>query len=258
VALPPLTPWDCRLFGRAALSSALVLGIVLLVTATTDEGGIAWTERVSRTLPLAPACAAVGAWATLGPARARGETLALQALGRSPGEVAAAAALGAALVALVAGAALAWTPAVDVGAFFPRAVRASTWVWNQGGFEDRARGLRIGADGAPLLVSWSGVPPSAAVPAYGRAAAGLAIAMAGLALPLLVAHAILVGGDRGGARGGREWRRNLAGAVRAGCALTLAVVIFQAAAAERLPALTGVLPSVALLADALWRYRAAP
>ena len=49
------TRWDRRQLVRAALTTVLTLGLAWLVTAATDEGGVAWGERAGRTLPLAPA-----------------------------------------------------------------------------------------------------------------------------------------------------------------------------------------------------------
>src|ERR1700722_19834927 len=91
------TVWDTRQLARAALAATLALGLSWLVTAATDEGSVAWGERAGRTLPLAPLCAAVGAWVALAPVMARGETVALGALGRSRAQIAAAAVVGGAL-----------------------------------------------------------------------------------------------------------------------------------------------------------------
>ena len=55
------TRWDARVFARSAVVAGLALGLAWLVTAATDEGGVSWGERAGRTLPLAPACAAIGA-----------------------------------------------------------------------------------------------------------------------------------------------------------------------------------------------------
>ncbi len=96
------TVWDARVALRAVAVAALAFGMAWVVTATTDEGGLAWGVRIGRSLPVAPACAAVGAAIALAPARARGELRALASLGRSPFESAFAAAVGGAVVALVA------------------------------------------------------------------------------------------------------------------------------------------------------------
>jgi len=223
----------------------LALGLSWLVTAATDEGSVAWGERAGRTLPLAPLCAAVGAWAALAPVMARGETVALGALGRSRAQIAAAAVGGGALVALAAAAAVGVLRGVDVTGFFPTATHASAWSWSGTGFVDPLHGFRVGADGTPTRIAAVAGRGITGIPAFGRAAASLMTAMAGLALPLLLAHTML-------ARA-----RALPVILVAGLAVVSSVVIFQAAAAGRLPAALGVLPALVLLGVAVRRYRGA-
>ena len=99
-----MTAWDARTFARGLAIALATLGIAFVVTAASDEGGIAWGERAGRALPIAPVCAAVGAWLALAPGRARGEDVALAALGRSPWERHAAAIVGGAAVRRARGA----------------------------------------------------------------------------------------------------------------------------------------------------------
>jgi hypothetical protein len=187
----------------------------------------------------------VGAWVALAPVRARGEALALEALGRSPAQIAAAAAAGGALVAIAAAMLLgAGGRAVDVEGFFPSATHASAWTWDGSAFVDRIQGLRVGADGAPERAAVEPAAVLAGIPPFGRASAAVATALAGLALPLLVARAALVRA------------RALPVALAAGAALAASVVVFQAAAARLVPAWLGVLPGLVLLAEAVRRYRA--
>src|SRR5258706_6393188 len=94
-----VTRWDANVLSRAAIVAMLALVLAWLVTAATDEGGVAWGERAGRTLPLTPFCAAIGAWGALAAVRSRGEALALEALGRPPAEVAMAPVAGGRLVA---------------------------------------------------------------------------------------------------------------------------------------------------------------
>jgi hypothetical protein len=240
--------WDGQKLVRAALVAGLALLLAWLVTAATDEGGLAWRERAGRTLPLTPLCAAVGAWVALAPVRARGEALALEALGRSPAQIAIPAVLGGALVAVLAAALLgAGGRAVDVEGFFPTARHASGWAWDGGGgggaFVDRTQGLRVGADGAATRVAAAAATALAGVPVGGRAAAAVATALAGVALPLLVGHAAFLRAS--------AWRL----AVAAGAALAVSIIAFQAAAARLLPAWLGALPPLVLLAFAVRRYR---
>jgi hypothetical protein len=229
----------------------LALGLAWVVTAATDEGGISWGERAGRTLPLTPACAAVGAWAALAPGRARGEALALAALGRSRAQVAAAAVVGGALAAFVAAVTIGLMRAVDVAAFFPTAAHASTWVWQEGAFADRAQGLLVGVDGAPVPLTPEAWAVAASIPRFGRAAAALAIASAGLAVPMVLAHALLAPREAAG-------RGAVAGMLASGAAVLGSIVLFQAAAAGHVPALLGGAPPSVLLAFAVLRYRVLP
>lgn len=254
--LERLTLWDARLFARAVAVTLLALGLAWLVTAATDEGGVTWGERAGRTLPLAPACAAIGVWVALAPATARGESKALAALGRSRLQVAGAAVAGAALACVAVSLVLAVSPGIGAKGFFPTAPRANEWRWDGLAFVDRARGAFVGPDGAPEMIATQGADetgPFGSIPPHGRAAAALALVVAGLALPLLVAHRML--SRPAERRVGREDGKAL---LAAGAAVAASVVLFQAAAARQGSALLGVLPPAGLLAFALQRYRAAP
>lgn len=238
-----LTRWDRRQLVRAALTTLLTLGLAWLVTGATDEGGVPWGERAGRTLPLTPLCATVGAWVALAPALARGEALALEALGRSRAQIAAAAVAGGAVVAFAAAAGLGLARGVEVAGFFPTATHASAWTWTGTAFVDSLHGLRVAADGAPVRVAAEAGTALARIPAYGRSTAAAVTAMAGLALPLLLARALL------------ERSRALPLVVAAGAAVGASVLLFQAAAAGHVPAALGGLPTLALLAFAVRRYR---
>src|SRR5579871_4525753 len=108
-----MTRWDVHALLRAAGMAVAALALGWVLTAATDEGGVSWGERAGRTLPLTPLCAAVGAWGALAPVRARGEALALEALGRTRAQIAGAAVAGSAAVALVAALAMATVHAVS-------------------------------------------------------------------------------------------------------------------------------------------------
>ncbi len=254
--LERLTHWDARLFARAAAVTLLALGLAWLVTAATDEGGVPWGERIGRTLPLTPACAAIGVWVALAPATARGESKALAALGRSRLQVAGAAVAGAALACVAASLVLVAAPHVGAKGFFPTAPRADEWRWDGSAFVDRARGVFVGPDGAPDVVT-SPAPDGAgahvSMPPHARGAAALALVMAGLAMPLLVAHTMLT---RPAAR--RVGRDDGKAVLAAGASVAASIFLFQAAAAREGPALLGALPPAMLLVFALQRYRAAP
>jgi hypothetical protein len=253
VAVARWTEWDTRNFGRAVGAAAAALVIAWLVTAATDEGGVAWGERAGRTLPLAPLCAAIGASAALAPVRWRGEAGALAALGRSRLEVAAGAVAGGAAVAIAAALVIGLARHVNVAGFYPTATHPSAWRWDGSGFVDPVRGLRVAADGAPRQVPVEAGALAASLPAHARAAAAITTALAGLALPLLLAHTLLSGTpDR------RFDRRDALVAAAAVAAMAASIVLFQAAATRQLPAIVAAVPALALLALAFQRYRVAP
>lgn len=245
------TRWDVFVLLRAAAVGAVALGMAWLVTAVTDEGGLSWGERAGRALPITPLCSAVGVWAALAPVRARGEALALGALGRSPGQMVGAAVAGGALVALVAALAVGTLRSVEVSGFFPTAAHANAWSWDGGAFTNRAEGLRVEADGAPTKLPGPREPSFATtIPAHGRAAAATTTAVAGTALSMLVAHAILGGGYAPRRRA--PWATLLAMTAAA-----MNVVLFQAAAVRHVPAMVGALPWLGVVLLAYWRYREA-
>jgi hypothetical protein len=247
------TAWDTQVFGRAAGAAAATLVLTWLVTAATDEGGVPWSERVGRTLPLAPLCAALGVSAALAPVRWRGEAGALAALGRSRAQIAAAAVAGGALIALAAALFIGLMRRVDVAGFYPTATHASSWRWDGSAFVDAVRGLRVAADGMPVRVPIAQGAAIAALPVHARAAAALTTALAGLALPMLLAHALLSRPPDT-----RFDRRDGWIAVAAIASVAASVVLFQSAAAHQLPALSAAAPALVLLALAIQRYRAAP
>jgi hypothetical protein len=250
------TLWDAIVVARAAATALVAFAVACLVTAATDEGGVGWLERASRTLPVIPLCAALGAWAALAPVLARGEALALEALGRSPAQIGIAAITGAALVALIVSVFLGASRSIDVAGFYPLVHHASSWHWDGGDFVDESRGLRVLADGAPVRSPPAGGAraPSVSVPPHGRAAAGLALAGAGMALPVLVAQTLLTGA---GPRKGRGLPPGLRAVIAAGVSVVASVALFQAAAVRYVPAVAGALPPLLLLAFALLRYREA-
>ena len=238
------TEWDTRAFARGAAIAALTLALVAVVTAASDEGGLAWGVRAGRTLPLAPVCSAVGAWLALAPARARGDDRALAALGRSPWGREGAAVAGGAVIALVASIAIAGIARVNVSGFYPRAEESIHWTYNGGGFTSDDGRWRIGPDGVPSVkpASIAGIAAEG-IPRLGRVSAAIATAALGLALPMLIARA--------------RSRRAAAialGAIGAGALAT--ILAFQAAAAALASALVALLPPLLLLAWAASRYRA--
>jgi hypothetical protein len=258
-----VTRWDAVVFARAAVVAGLALALAWLITAATDEGGVPWGARAGRTLPLTPVCAAIGAWGALAPVRARGEVRALEALGRSRVQIAVAAIAGGAAVALAAAVVVGAIRVVDVAGFYPSALHASAWHWQDGAFVNRALGLTVDAGGTPArFAPPADAHPLAGIPHGGRAAAAIATALAGVALPMLLAQLLLArhAGPAAGERlgDGRAVSSARWPAVAAAAAIALSVMLFQAAAVRLVPALTATLPPAALLAFAVGRYRASP
>jgi hypothetical protein len=162
----------------------------------------------------------------------------LALLGRPPFAASAAAIAGGVVVAWGAALAMALASQVDVAAFFPTARGPEVFVSVGGGeFENEATGLVVRADGTfrSAPEARSAPLPSPSVPPLGRAAAAVASALAGAALPLLVART---------ARGSRLER----GAVVA-LSASASVLLFHAVAAGLLGAMVAALPSLVLL---LW------
>jgi len=253
-----LTRWDTRVALRALVLGAIAFLVAWLVTATTDEGGIAWGVRAGRTLPIAPVCAAIATAIVIAQARARGEVRALEALGRSPAENAIAAVAGGAATAVVAALVMAASAKVDVDGFFPVARHGVTYAFVEGGFVDRASGWRIEADGAIARVDADpSASASASLPRHARNAAALSTGLSGIALPLLAAHLLLT--RPLAASGARRARFGRGSPLRAfavvAAAAVASILSFHAAAVGRIPALVASLPMALLLAAALFRYR---
>ncbi len=248
-----MTAWDLRTFARALGATLIGIVVVWLVTAASDEGQLTAGVRAGRTLPLAPLCSAIGAALALGTARVRDETRALEALGRSPGQSARSAAIGAALPSILIGIAIASSSVIDVSGFYPRAPRGDTFVYEDGAFSSPTLGVRVTADGEPRAIEGHGTTDDEGLPPHARAAAATATAIAGVALSLVAARAILRVSLLH--RRGRRRRRIVAGVQVFACVL-FTLVAFQAAAARVAPASFAMAPPALLLAVALLGYRA--
>jgi hypothetical protein len=230
------TAWDARQAARAAAFAFLALVLAWLVTAATDEGGIGWGERAARVLPLAPACAALGTWLGQAPGWGRGEGRVFASLGRSPLATSVSSVLGGATLAWVAALLITFAARVDVGGFFPVAHAPDAFVVrSDGGFLDAASGYAILRDGSlfpgPAIARPRVAGPP--LPPGGRAAAGLATGLSGLALPLLAARA---------ARGSWLQRGGMVALAAAS-----SILLFQAAAARLTGAWVAAVPSLLLL-----------
>lgn len=248
-----MTAWDLRTFLRALVATLIGIAVVWLVTAASDEGQLTVSVRAGRTLPLAPLCSAIGAALALGTARVRDETRALEALGRSPGQTARAAALGAALPSLLIGIAIGLSSIIDVSGFYPRAPRGDAFVYADGAFTSPTLGVRVTDDGEPHPIAGRRTSADDELPRHARSAAAFATAMAGIALSLVAARAVLRVSLLH--RRGRRRRRAAAAIQVFACAL-LTLVAFQAAGARVAPASLAMLPPAVLLGTALLGYRA--
>ena len=244
--MPSLTPWDQRAIAKSAALTSTLLVLAVLVTAVTDEGGVAWGERVSLTAPLSPVCAALAVALSLSGRDRRGEGRALEALGRSPFACGAGAAAGALAVGLVVAVLLLVDARLSVSAFFPTVHATGPYTFDGGVFTNVRTGWRVMADGsialppagqpAPTMASQASA--GAVLSAYARPCAALltALASAGFVATVVVA------------RPGHRGRAVLLLLATAGCS----VFFLQAAAAGRVPVLVVPVPSTLLLLGAAW------
>jgi hypothetical protein len=248
-----VTTWDVAAALRAAALASGALILAWAITAATDEGGVSWGERAGRALPFAPVCAAVGAWLALAPGRARGEDRALAALGRSPWQRSAGAVVGGSAIAVACALAIAGAPAIDARGFFARVAEPTHWRFEAGTFVSDAAPMvawRVSSAGEPARVETQGAPaaaapaPFATVPPHGRLWAGLATALAGIALPMLAARA--------------RRRSAVRFALLAVMCAVLTALAFQASAVGRARPFVVALGPLLLVALAVWSYRSAP
>lgn len=179
------TRYDRSMMLRGCALTCAVAVVALVLSAATDEGGLDWATRLSRTAPALPVASALGAWLALAPERTRRELVALEALGRSRAWARGAAALGAAIPSLAISALLAAGAVLDTDVLFPRVVARQDFAWANGAFESALLGVRVAPDGAISRVTERAAAEAlAVVPAARHAAAG-ALALMALALPLL-------------------------------------------------------------------------
>ncbi|MBS2018012.1 MAG: hypothetical protein JST00_34370 [Deltaproteobacteria bacterium] len=246
-----MTTWDLRIFLRAFAAAILGILVVWLVTAASDEGQLTVGVRAGRTLPIAPLASAVGAALALGTNRVRAEVRALEALGRSPSAIARSAAFGAATPSVLVALAIVASSAIDVSGFYPRPPRGDAFSYEGGTFTSPTLGVSVGADGEPKPVEIVQRPADEGLPSGARPAAAAATAIAGVALALVSARAILRVSMLD--RRARRQRRAIAIVLVFGCAL-LTVVAFQAAAAHLVSPLLAIAPPMTLLAIALFLY----
>ncbi|WP_394839150.1 hypothetical protein LVJ94_19870 [Pendulispora rubella] len=230
----------------------------MLLTATTDEGDVAWPVRIGRTWPVVPMCAGVGVWAALAGVRARSERLALEALGRSPRRNAAGPVAAGVLVSLLAGALLVACPRIDLQGYFPTMARGSDWTFDGSDFVDHAHGLRVTKDGASvasaMATDTTRHEEESGPGVAGRSVAAAVTALAGGALTLLAASVR------------RTERKDGGTTLRFAAAVLLAVLptifLFHAAAVAASRSSRGIVltaaivPALSLLVYAAAKFRA--
>jgi len=232
-----MTPWDVRMALSTVALGVLVFGVACALTGATDEGSIPWATRVLRTLPVIPACGGVVTLLVVRRAERRGEMLALQSIGCSPARAAIFAVVSAAALSIIAAACVLVRSEAASG-FYPRATESSTIRVVGDGFVDDAHGIRISRDGALSREPAMEPAPSKADGAWRAITAAIVLASFGFGLALVAARSIPP--------------RVIAWV---GFACIGSIVLFQAAAASRVPTLAAGLPAIALLIAAALRYR---
>lgn len=236
-----LSVWHVRLFIRALLGAALALGLILLLSSLTDEGGLTLAVRLGRAAPMTPVAAALGTGAALAPPRWRGELLALSTLGQRPTITMLPAVLGATLVGAVI-ALLLVLGGVDAHGFFPVVPKSLELTFDGTAFVEPQSGTRILPTGEIVEpVARAALFVTTDLPRYGLFVAGLAtlVATGGLAMVAAVLG---------------TWARPLR-ALLLGVMMVALLAGFQASASTRVSALLALGPAFALFAAALVGYR---
>ncbi len=222
--------YDRSLAGRAAAVAGIPTLVGGVVVVATDAGG-PWSQRLGMTAALAPLCGAVGTLAAARIAAARGEVLALAAVGVRPARALLGTVVGGSAVGLL-GPLVAASRLADLDPLFPRPPAARIWIAEGGALHEITLGLRAGAHGDLALEA-----PRAAVaglPAGAAAFTIVALAVAAIACPAWIASS------------SGAVRRAIVGAA----AVVAAIAAFQGVAASRLPAIALVFAPLVLLGDA--------
>ncbi len=181
--------WNKRQAGSAFALALLLSTALLLISAATDEGGVAWATRISRIVPLLPVPALGAHVLTLHRAARRGETRALETVGIEPASWQIWVAL-AALLPSFAGA-IALAAGLDTTGLFPSASTAkacavdasaaghAVFLCTQAGL--RVQGTQV--ELLPTLVAHASASPRGLAAASAVVLTGFAIVMwAGAAL----------------------------------------------------------------------------
>ncbi len=236
-----LSVWHVRLFFRALVGAALAFGLILLLSALTDEGGLTLAVRLGRAAPMAPVAAALGTGAALAPPRWRGELLALSTLGQRPTITMLPAVLGATLVGALIGLLL-MAGGVDAHGFFPVVPKSLELTFDGTAFVEPQTGTRILPSGELAEpIAKAALSAATDLPRFGLFVAGLAtlVATAGLAMVAAVLG---------------TWARPVRASVLSVLMVSL-LLGFQASASSRVSALLALAPAFALFSAALLGYR---
>jgi hypothetical protein len=231
-----MSPFD-RLLALRTVALGGVLGAMAVgVVVATDEPGSTLGMRAARLAALLPGLAVVAESIALGQCRARGEVLALAALGASPRRIALGAMIaGWALAALAIG--LLLSPLSDPRSLFPSVAHSNAWLSTGTALHDPLSGVSVLPSGALSLGEATAAPLGAATPSRGSALA----CIAPLALFAPVWSATQMG-----------LVARLAGA---GLALVLAIVLLHAVAAGRVPPWLLACVCIPLLLQLAWHGR---
>jgi hypothetical protein len=234
-----VTAYDALLARRSAALGLAVALLVFLTMLGTDDAASTRAGQLGRLAALASLAGGGGAFLGAAQARSRGEIRALVATGLTPFRASLGAAIGGAVVGFF-GVVLALVPGVDLTRLFPRALPAEAgWTRDPTGWLDPVRGIRVTVDGAVRIAgAASDVGRAASLPAP-LLETVVALAVAALAFPLWAT-----------ARERLPRRALVCFAVA-----SAAVFVFHLVAAQRIAAMTLVLPPLLLLVDALMLHR---
>jgi hypothetical protein len=155
--------------------------------------------------------------------------------------------VGGAVIAVCGSFFVAVVPFVDVAGFYPESASTSAHSesirFEGGAFVDHRRGLRFSDDGSfEKIADPDPIPPPQLVtPPSRRGAAAIAIALAGIALPFLIA----------------SLRRGIRSRIIAAMLVLvpMTILLFHAVAAQKAAVFVVVLPPLGLLSLAAWSYR---
>lgn len=225
---PAWTRWDSLVAQRAFGATALLVVISIIVTAASDEGGVAWRERITRSVPAWPLACAGGVAIVIARARRRGETRALESLGATPRRIRRPATMGG-VFGVLAALGVAAAMAVPLGSLYPQPPADLGLEPEGDAFVSVAAGRRVEADGTVVDLdpkARGGTAPSGVEPS--PLAIWTTLVMATVAMGIVAAH---------------PWGRPAAFRLAIlGIAVLASLLGFQLAAAGRATAWIGSIP----------------